>query len=163
MRKSHRAIALTRHQEDKQGNATAYLFLIKMIAKLESIQSNTQQNMNKHRIILTMGAAINNESTTEISHGNREKPMSIVSQQTLFPENLSLVLYILFLLLFIIIFLKHIHFQDRSTCMYHIWCITYTCITIYNCINIAIQHKISPFLLFQNCIFYTICSEIILK
>ena len=46
-----------------------------------------------------------------------------------------------FFLLFIILFLKHIHFQHSSTCMYHKWNLMYTCITIYNCLNIAVQHK----------------------
>ena len=91
-RNSNRGISLTRHQEDKQDKETAYHF--KIIAKLESIQSNIRQpNMNKHRIP-QMRAAINNESTAEIPHWNRQKPMTLAilgkdSQQTPFPVNLS--------------------------------------------------------------------------
>ena len=62
MRKSHTTI--TRHQEDKQSNATNSLFPIKMIAKLERTQSNAQQNIEQLQNP-KMGATINNESTTE--------------------------------------------------------------------------------------------------
>ena len=55
--------------------------------------------------------------------------------------DIDLVIEKFIFLLFIILFLKHIHFQHSSTCMYHKWNLTYTCITIYNCLNIAIQHK----------------------
>ena len=61
MRKSHTKI--TRHQEDKQGKAIKSLFPIKMIAKLEWIQSNAQQNIEQLPDP-TMGVTINNESTT---------------------------------------------------------------------------------------------------
>ena len=44
VRKSHTTI--TRHQEDKQSEATSSLFPIKMIAKLELTQSNARQNIN---------------------------------------------------------------------------------------------------------------------
>ena len=53
---------IVRHQDDKLSKATSCLFPIKMIAKLEWTQSNTQQNIEQlHNP--TMGAIINNEST----------------------------------------------------------------------------------------------------
>ena len=61
MRKSHTTI--TSHQEDKQSKATSSLFPIKIIAKLEWTQSNAQQNIEQLQNP-TMGATINNESTT---------------------------------------------------------------------------------------------------
>ena len=63
MRKSHRTI--TRHQEDKVNmvKQPALSSPIKMIAKLERTQSNTQQNMEQTQNT-TMGATINKESTT---------------------------------------------------------------------------------------------------
>ena len=53
----------TRHQEDKQSKETSSLFIIKMIAKLERTHSNEQQNREQTQNP-TMGATINNESTT---------------------------------------------------------------------------------------------------
>ena len=53
----------TQHQEDKQSKATSSLIPIKMIAKLEMTQSNVQQNIEQTQN-LTMGATINNDSTT---------------------------------------------------------------------------------------------------
>ena len=53
----------TGHQEDKQSKATNSLFPIKMIAKLERTHSNVKQNMEQTQNP-TMGATINNESTT---------------------------------------------------------------------------------------------------
>ena len=47
MGKSHRAITVTRHQEDKQSKSNSSLFLMKVIAKLERIQNTTQQNMEQ--------------------------------------------------------------------------------------------------------------------
>ena len=47
MRKSHRTITITRHQDDKQSKATSSPFPIKMIAKLEQTQSNAQQHMEQ--------------------------------------------------------------------------------------------------------------------
>ena len=61
VRKSHTRV--TRHQDDKQSKATSSFFPIKMIAKLEWIQSNAQQNIEQLQNP-TMGVAINNESTT---------------------------------------------------------------------------------------------------
>ena len=61
VRKSH--ITITRHQEDKQSKATSSLFPIKMIAKLEWTQSNAIKNIELLQNP-TMGATINNESTT---------------------------------------------------------------------------------------------------
>ena len=49
--------------EDKQCKATSSLIPIKMIAKLERTQSNVQQNIEQTHNP-TMGATINNESTT---------------------------------------------------------------------------------------------------
>ena len=54
---------ITRHQEDKQSKATSSLFPIKMIAKLEKAHGNVQQDMEQTQNP-TMGATINNESTT---------------------------------------------------------------------------------------------------
>ena len=59
-RKSHTTIA--RHHEDKQARQPAP-FPINMIAKLEWPQSNAQQNIEQLQKP-TMGATINNESTT---------------------------------------------------------------------------------------------------
>ena len=53
----------TRHQEDEQSKVTSSVFPIEMIAKLECIQSNTQQNIEQLQNP-TMGVTINNESTT---------------------------------------------------------------------------------------------------
>ena len=61
VRKSY--IKITRHQEDKQSKATSSLFPIKMIAKLEKAHGNVQQDMEQTQNP-TMGAIINNESTT---------------------------------------------------------------------------------------------------
>ena len=61
MRKSYRTITETRHQEDKQSKATNSL---KMIAKLERIQSNIQQNMEQTQNP-TMGATTTTTTTTE--------------------------------------------------------------------------------------------------
>ena len=55
VRKSRSTI--TRHQEDKSSKATSSLFPIKMIAKLEWTQSNTQQNIRHYRLPL-MGVTI---------------------------------------------------------------------------------------------------------
>ena len=52
-----------RHQEDEQSKVTISVFPIEMIAKLECIQSNTQQNIEQLQNP-TMGVTINNESTT---------------------------------------------------------------------------------------------------
>ena len=60
-RKVHTTI--TRHQEDKQSKAASSLFAVKIIAKLEWTQSNTQQNIEQLQNPI-MGATINNESTT---------------------------------------------------------------------------------------------------
>ena len=51
------------HKEDKPSNATSSLFPNKMIANLERTQGNTQQNMEQTQNH-TMGATINNKSTT---------------------------------------------------------------------------------------------------
>ena len=59
----HRTTIATRHQEDKQSNATSYLFPIKMIAKLERTQINAQQSLEQTQSP-TMRATINNESAT---------------------------------------------------------------------------------------------------
>ena len=64
-------------------------------------------------------------------------------------------LYLLGYIIFLSLFLKHIHFQHRSICMYHKWYLTYTCITIYNYINIAIQHKI----MMSMYLYFTIVSS----
>ena len=48
------------HQESK---ATDFFFPIKMIEKLERTQSNTQENLEQTQNP-TMGAVINNETTT---------------------------------------------------------------------------------------------------
>ena len=56
-------MTITRHKEDKQSKASSYLFPIKMITKLESTQSNAQQNMEQTQNP-TMGASINLDSTT---------------------------------------------------------------------------------------------------
>ena len=61
MRKS--LTTITRHQEDKQSKATSSLFPIKMIAKLEWTQSNTQQNIEQLQTP-TMEVTINTKSTT---------------------------------------------------------------------------------------------------
>ena len=52
----------TRHQEDKKVKQSAFLFPIKMIAKIERTHSNVQQNTEQTQNP-TMGATINNEST----------------------------------------------------------------------------------------------------
>ena len=62
-RKSHTTIM--RHQDDKLSEATSSFFPIKMIAKLEWIQSNAQQNVEQLQNP-TMGVTINNESTTTL-------------------------------------------------------------------------------------------------
>ena len=53
---------ITRHQEDKLSKATSSLFPIKMIAILEWIQSNVQQNI-KQLQTPTMGGTISKKST----------------------------------------------------------------------------------------------------
>ena len=53
----------TRHQEDEQSKVTSSVFPIEMIANLECIQSNTQQNIEQLQNP-TMGVTIKNESTT---------------------------------------------------------------------------------------------------
>ena len=53
----------TSRRRSKHGKATSSVFPIKMIAKLERTQSNTQQNMEQTQNT-TMGATINKESTT---------------------------------------------------------------------------------------------------
>ena len=65
MGKSNRTITITILQEDEQSKATSSLSLcpVKMIAKLERTQSNTQQNIEQTQNP-TMGVTINNESTT---------------------------------------------------------------------------------------------------
>ena len=67
VRKSPRTITTTRHQEDKQSKATnsLFLFLIKMIAKLERKQSNAQQT-TEHTQSPTMEATINNNRTATL-------------------------------------------------------------------------------------------------
>ena len=60
VRKSHTTI--TRHQEDKQSEATSSLFPIEMIAKLQWTQSNAQQNIEQLQNP-TMGVTINNRTT----------------------------------------------------------------------------------------------------
>ena len=57
------AVENTRHQEDEQSKVTSSVFSIEMIAKLECIQSNAQQNIEQLQNP-TMGVTINNESTT---------------------------------------------------------------------------------------------------
>ena len=58
-----RATTIMRHKEDKQSKATSSLFPIEMIAKLEWTQINAQQNIEQLQNP-TVGATINNESTT---------------------------------------------------------------------------------------------------
>ena len=57
-RKSYTTI--TKHQEDKLSKATSCLFPIKMIAKLERTQSNTQQNIEQLQNP-TMGSTTNQQ------------------------------------------------------------------------------------------------------
>ena len=54
---------ITRHQVDKLSKAISSLFPIKMIAILEWIQSNVQQNIEQLQTP-TMGVTINKKSTT---------------------------------------------------------------------------------------------------
>ena len=61
-RKKNRS-TITRHQEDKLSKATSSLFPIKMIAILEQIRSNVQQNIEQLQTP-TMGVTINKKSTT---------------------------------------------------------------------------------------------------
>ena len=58
-------------RKTKKSKATSSLFPIKMIAKLEWTQSNTQENMEKLQN-LTMGVTINNESTTMVSNNYQQ-------------------------------------------------------------------------------------------
>ena len=58
MRKSHRKITVTRHQEHKEIKTTSSVFPIKMIANVKRTHSNAQHNMEQTQ------AALNNESTT---------------------------------------------------------------------------------------------------
>ena len=51
-----------RHQEDEQTQATSSLFPIKLIAKLEWTQSNTEQNIEQLQNP-TMGGINNNRTT----------------------------------------------------------------------------------------------------
>ena len=71
-RKNHTTI--TRHQEGKQSKAISSLFPIKMIAKLEWTQSNTQQNIEQFQNP-TMKVTINNESTTNQQQQNHRLKM----------------------------------------------------------------------------------------
>ena len=73
--KSHTTII--RHQEHKQSKATSSLLPIEMIAKLKWTQSNAQQNIEQLQNP-TMGATINNESTTREPptwNGQQPKPL----------------------------------------------------------------------------------------
>ena len=54
------AHTITRHQEDKQSEATSSLFPIEMVAKLEWTQSNAQQNKD-HFQNPTIRVTINKE------------------------------------------------------------------------------------------------------
>ena len=56
---------ITRHQEDKQSEATSSLFPIEMIAKLEWTQSSAQQNIEQLQNP-TMGVTINKNRITTL-------------------------------------------------------------------------------------------------
>ena len=59
VRKSHRAFIVKIHLYDNKSKATSFLFLFKMIAKLEWTQSNAYQNKDKHRTHTKNGKYIN--------------------------------------------------------------------------------------------------------
>ena len=68
---------ITRHQEEKQSNATSSLFHIEIIVKLKWTQSNAQQSREQLQNP-TMGVTINNESTTTGPppyNGQQSKPL----------------------------------------------------------------------------------------
>ena len=63
LRKSHRILIVTRHQEDNQSKATSFLFPNKMVAKLERTLNNLE-NGSKYCItkqITPTNNGINNE------------------------------------------------------------------------------------------------------
>ena len=61
-------ITVSKHQEDQQSKATSSLFPIKMIAKLERIQSTEQQNMEQTQnpTMVATKQCINNNRTTAL-------------------------------------------------------------------------------------------------
>ena len=81
-------IKLTRHQKGKQSKATSSYFSIKMIAKLKRTYSYVQQNMEQTQIP-TMGATINNESTTTDPPLRTTNPFLVICMEKKYSENVS--------------------------------------------------------------------------